>query len=132
MIELKKLLENLSKSSYSDDTEKYKLSKEEKRKLYESVKAYNTFRENLKLNKAYESIKKINEIIQLAEKYALNESQEWMESKMIQDDFKGLNKLSEAMCKEINKLQESERTVEMLYERIGVQLERYFEIDDIK
>lgn len=128
MIELKQILENLSKSSYQEE-QKYKLSKEEKRSLYESVKAYNSFRENLKLNKAYESIKKIYEIINLAEKYALDESKEWMESKMIQDDFKGLNKLAESMSKEINKLQESEKTLEMLYERIGVQLERYFEID---
>ena len=119
-IKLKTLLENFSaKGGNGPDAP---LTREEKRKLHESVKSYNSLRESLKLNSAYESISKITETITLAERYALKESTEWMEAKMIQDDFKNIKKLAEAMSKEIQTLQESEKKVEMLYERVGVQL----------
>jgi hypothetical protein len=126
-IKLKKLLENFSANG--GNSQDAALTREEKRKLHESVKNYNSLRESLKLNHAYESISKITETITLAERYALKESTEWMEAKMIQDDFKNIKKLAEAMSKEIQTLQEAEKKVEMLYERVGVQLERYFKID---
>lgn len=126
-IKLKKLLENFSATGNNGPDAP--LTREEKRKLHESVKSYNSLRESLKLNSAYESISKIAETISLAERYALKESTEWMEAKMIQDDFKNIKKLAEAMSKEIKTLQEAEKKVEMLYERVGVQLERYFKID---
>lgn len=126
-IKLKKLLENFSANGGNGPDAP--LTREEKRKLHESVKSYNSLRESLKLNSAYESISRITETITLAERYALKESNEWMEAKMIQDDFKNIKKLAEAMSKEIKTLQEAEKKVEMLYERVGVQLERYFKID---
>lgn len=119
------LLENLSVES-----ETPKLSREQKIKIRETFRKYNVYSESLKFNKLYESIKEISESLELAEKYAMNESKEWMESKMIQEDFKEMAKHSSIMMKEAEKLKESEKIIEKCYKRIGTTLQEYFKIEN--
>ena len=125
MVKLKHLVENSTEKSYNS------LSTDEKKALYETMKSFNLFRESLKSNKLYEAVTKIAESIDLAERYTISESDDWMESKMIQTDMKEMKKMSEGMLKEVEKVKEIEKQLHLMYEQIGMKLERYFHIDDI-
>lgn len=122
MIKLKHLVENATEQAYAP------LTREEKKKLYETVKAYNEYRDNLKFSNVYQAVSKINEAIHLAERYALKECGDWMEAKMVERDIKEIKRHASEMMKEAEKLKSVEKTLEMLYEEAGIKLEKYFEI----
>ena len=122
MIKLKHLVENATEQAYTP------LTREEKKKLYETVKAYNEYRDNLKFSNVYQAVSKINEAVHLAERYALKECGDWMEAKMVERDIKEIKRHATEMMKEAEKLKSVEKTLEMLYEEAGIKLEKYFEI----
>lgn len=124
MIKLKHLVENATEQAYTP------LTREEKKKLYETIKGYNEYRENLKFNDVYQAVSKINEAIHLAERYALKECGDWMEAKMVERDIKEIKRCASDMMKEAEKLKSVEKSLEMLYEEAGIKLEKYFEIAD--
>ena len=125
LIKLKNLIENLQQESV-----KSSLTVEEKKRMYETIKNYNQYRKSLKAESVYSVIDKINDAIELAEVYALNESSDWMEAKMIKDDIREMKKISGNLYKESQKIKEVEKQIELLYEQLGMKLERYFEIKD--
>lgn len=125
LIKLKNLIENLQQESV-----KSSLTVEEKKRMYETIKNYNQYRKSLKAESLYSVIDKINDAIELAEVYALNESSDWMEAKMIKDDIREMKKISGNLYKESQKIKEVEKQIEILYEQLGMKLERYFEIKD--
>lgn len=63
MIKLRHLVENSTETSYVP------LTKEEKVKLRETVKAYNEYRKSLKAESVYSTASKIMEAVNLAERY---------------------------------------------------------------
>jgi len=124
MIKLKHLVENATEQAYTP------LTREEKKKLYETIKAYNEYRDNLKFSDVYQAVSKINEAIHLAERYALKECGDWMEAKMVERDMKEIKRDTAKMYEEAQKMKAIEKQLEMLYEEVGRRLERYFEISD--
>ena len=124
MIKLKHLVENSTEVAYSA------LTKEEKKKLYETIKAYNEYRGSLKASSIYETATKIMEAVNLAERYAIKECNEWMEAKMVERDMKEIKRDAAKMYEEAQKMKAIEKQLEMLYEQVGMRLERYFEIAD--
>lgn len=124
MIKLKHLVENATETAYAP------LSKEEKIRLRETIKAYNDYRKNLKAECVYETANKIMDAVNLAERYALKECREWMEAKMVERDMKEVKKMASKLYEEAHKIKSVEQQLEMLYEEIGLKLERYFEIAD--
>jgi hypothetical protein len=124
MIKLKHLVENSTETAYAP------LSKEEKIKLRETIKSYNEYRNNLKASVVYETANKIMEAVNLAERYAIKECNEWMEAKMVERDMKEVKKMAQKLYEEAHKIKSVEQQLEMLYEEIGLKLERYFEIAD--
>ena len=124
MIKLKHLVENSTETAYAP------LSKEEKIKLRETIKSYNEYRNNLKASVVYETANKIMEAVNLAERYAIKECNEWMEAKMVERDMKDIKKMAQKLYEEAHKIKSVEQQLEMLYEEIGLKLERYFEIAD--
>lgn len=124
MIKLKHLVENSTETAYVP------LTKEEKVKLRETIKAYNEYRKSLKADCVYETATKIAEAINLAERYAIKECGEWMEAKMVERDMKEIKKMALKLQEESQKMKAVEKQLEMLYEEIGLKLERYFEIAD--
>lgn len=123
-MKLKHLLENSTEHAYTP------LTVYEKKKMYETIKSYNEYRNSLKAESVYETANKIMEAVNLAERYALKECGDWMEAKMVQRDMKEIKKDAAKLYEESNKIKEIERQLEMLYEQIGHRLERYFEIAD--
>jgi DNA-binding transcriptional regulator GbsR (MarR family) len=119
-------VENSTETAYT------RLSVDEKKKLYETVKAYNEYRTSLKSDNVYETTDKIIEAINLAERYVISECNEWMEAKMVQQDMKDIKKKAVGMYAEVQKIKAIEKQLEMLYEEVGVRLDRYFEITNPK
>ena len=70
------------------------------------------------------------EAVNLAERYALKECNEWMEAKMVERDMKEIKRDAAKMYEEAQKMKAIEKQLEMLYEEVGRRLERYFEIAD--
>ena len=106
------------------------LTQEEKKHLYETIRDFNSFRSHLKANKVYETAQKIMHVINLAERYSLKESGDWMESKMISRDMKEIKRDAAKLYEEAQKIKEIEKNIDMLYEQIGSRLDRYYEIND--
>ena len=104
------------------------LSIDDKKLLIGTISDYNSFREGLKANSMRECAYKINKAINLAERYITSECNEWMQADRAKRDIKEIKKLSEKMIAEINKVKSIEEDVEMLYEDIGMRLDRYFDI----
>ena len=52
-----------------------------------------------------------------------------MQAEMAKKDIKEIKKMSEKMLSEVGKLKAIESAVEMLYEDIGMRLNRYFDIN---
>ena len=127
MIKLKNLIESIE-----DVSNKSSLTKEEKMGMYEAICNYNEYRNSLKANSLHETVNTIKHAVELAESYTLTENHDWMESRMIKDDMKEMNKISENLCKESEKIKDIEKQMELFYEQLGLKLERYFEIKDIK
>lgn len=124
MIKLKHLVENSTETAYAP------LSKEEKVRLRETIKGYNGYRKGLKADGVYETANKIMDAVNLAERYSLKECREWMEAKMVERDMKEVKKMASKLYEEAHKFKTVEQELEMLYEEIGLKLERYFEIAD--
>lgn len=123
-MKLKHLLENSTEHAYTP------LTVYEKKNMVETIKSYNQYRKGLKADNVYTTAQKIMEAVNLAERYALKESTEWMEAKMIERDMKEIKRDAAKMYEEALKIKAIEKQVEMLYEEVGRRLERYFEIAD--
>jgi hypothetical protein len=94
------------------------------------IKSYNEYRKGLKADSVYETAQKIMEAVNLAERYAIKECNEWMEAKMVERDMKEIKRDAAKMYEEAQKMKAIEQQLEMLYEQVGMRLERYFEIAD--
>ena len=123
-MKLKHLLENSTESTYAA------LTKEEKSKMVGVIKSYNEYRKGLKADSVYETAQKIMDAVNLAERYAIKECNEWMEAKMVERDMKEIKRDAAKMYEEAQKMKVIEKQLEMLYEQVGMRLERYFEISD--
>jgi hypothetical protein len=122
MIKLKHLVENSTEIAYTP------LTVYEKKNMVETIKSYNEYRKGLKADNVYATAQKIMEAVNLAERYALKECGDWMEAKMVERDMKEIKKMATKLYEEAQKIKSTEKQLEMLYEEIGMKLERYFEI----
>lgn len=138
MIKLQHLIEgetnlNVSKNLKNDSEEPIRqLSKEEKKTLIQTIEDYNTYRKLLKGQTIYDTITKITEAISLVERYVVGNSDEWMQAEMAKRDIKEITRLADKLDDEATKLQAIEKNIELIYEDIGIKLDRYFEIKDIE
>ena len=123
-MKLKHLLENSTEHAYTP------LTVYEKKNMVETIKSYNEYRKGLKADNVYETAHKIMEAVNLAERYAIKECNEWMEAKMVERDMKEIKRDAAKMYEEAQKMKAIEKQLEMLYEEVGRRLERYFEIAD--
>ncbi len=123
-MKLKHLLENSTEHAYTP------LTVYEKKNMVETIKSYNEYRKGLKADSVYETAHKIMEAVNLAERYAIKECNEWMEAKMVERDMKEIKRDAAKMYEEAQKMKAIEQQLEMLYEQVGMRLERYFEIAD--
>ena len=96
-MKLKHLLENSTEHAYTP------LTVYEKKNMVETIKSYNEYRKGLKADSVYETAHKIMEAVNLAERYAIKECNEWMEAKMVERDMKEIKRDVDSTLKDINR-----------------------------
>jgi len=132
---LKRIVENMDKipNNGKFDDELKKLTPEEKKKLMEMVAKYNEYGNVLRCEQALmETAKTLEEIARMAETYAVTESSDWFQSKVVERDFKQVRGIAgdfKKLTKEcFGKLQQ----LNALYEDMGHVLGRYYEISTMQ
>jgi hypothetical protein len=132
-MKLKMILENMDKmpSTLKGFNDTPKLSPEEKKKLMEMVRNYNSLGEKLRMeNSLIETATSLAEISRLAEIYACNESNDWFATEVVKGDFKRAKGISESFQKLAKECHGKVQQLNALYEDMGKVLERYYEIAD--
>lgn len=128
---LKRILENLdsipSNGKFGDEVKK--LSPQEKKRLMELVSQFNEYGKVLRCETALmETAKTLDEITKLAEAYAMTESSDFFQGRVVERDFKqvkGITKDFKKLAQEcFGKIQQ----LNALYEDMGHVLGRYYEI----
>lgn len=118
-MKLKQIKENLDQ----------KVELNEKAAFLEQVSKFNEYgRAVYRTQGLQEAAEAINNLVEKAERIALQESDEWFDEVTVKRNMKGLrsnNEQFQRTLKEVGKLQQR---LESLYEEIGSGLSRYYEI----
>lgn len=128
---LKRIVENLDKipnnGKFGDEVQK--LSTEEKKKLMDMVSKYNEYGSVLRCEQALmETSKTLQDIAAMAERYAMTESSDWFQSKVVERDFKQARGISQNFNKLAKECYGKIQQLSALYEDMGHVLGRYYEI----
>lgn len=130
---LKQIVENINAiPSNGKFDESPKLTAQQKKRLMELVSKYNEYGAALQCGQALmETAKAMDEIAQLAETYALTESEDWMQGDTVKRDYKQLKQI----CKEYKNLTKEcfggIQRMAALYEDSAHILERYYKIESM-
>lgn len=121
-MKLKQIKENLDR----------KVELNEKAAFLQEVSKFNEYgRAIYRTQGLQEAAEAINNLVEKAERIALQESDEWFDEVTVKRNMKGLrsnNEQFQRTLKEVGKLQQR---LESLYEEIGSGLSRYYEIKTI-
>lgn len=135
MIQLKQIAENLNLgktvSEDSSGNSTVKLDGAQKKKLAEMVSMYNEYGKHVYRETSLVDVAgKLNEIADLAEKYALSECNEWIEANTVKRNMTELRKYNQSFAKLAQEVHRGQQELEALYEDAGRVLNRYFDIHD--
>jgi len=128
---LKRIVESLdqipSNGKFSD--EQQKLSSQDKKKLMELVSKFNEYGKVLRCETALmETAKTLDEIGRMAEQYAMTESSDFMQSAIVERDFKQVKGITKEFKKLAQECYGGIQRMNALYEDMGHVLQRYYEI----
>ena len=71
---------------------------------------------------------RISELVEKAEKIALQETEEWFDEVTIKRNMKELNSNNKEFGKTVSEINKLQQRLESLYEEMGNNLSRYYEI----
>jgi hypothetical protein len=131
---LKKILENLDKipsnGKFADENDK--LSPQEKKRLMELVSKFNEYGKVLRCEQALlETSKTLSEISNMAKKYAMTESSDFLQREVVQRDFKQVEGITKDFTKLSRECYGKIQQLNALYEDMGHVLGRYYEINNL-
>jgi hypothetical protein len=135
-IKLATIVENLDKmptkvSQYLGD-DQLKLTKEEKQKLISMVGNYNEYGKHFDVaENIISTAKDLEEIVRLAETYAINESADWFQTEIIRKDFKDLRTRSKDFSKLAKETYSKMKQLESLFQDSANVLQKYYQINDL-
>lgn len=132
---LKSIVENLDKipnnGKFADDVKK--LSPQEKKKLMEMVSKFNEYGSVLRCEQALmETAKTLEEIANMAETYAVTESSDWFQGRVVERDFKQVRGIANDFKKLTKECYGKMQQLNALYEDMGHVLGRYYEISTMQ
>lgn len=129
---LKRIVENLDQiprngKGYGDDTQK--LSSQDKKKLMELVSKFNDYGKVLRCEHALmETAKTLDEIARMAKTYAMTESSDFFQGKVVERDFKQVDGITKDFKRLAQECYGKITQLNALYEDMGHVLSRYYEI----
>jgi len=118
-MKLKQIKENLDQ----------KVELNEKAAFLEQVSKFNEYgRAVYRTQGLQEAAEAINNLVEKAERIALQESDEWFDEVTVKRNMKGLRSNNEQFQRTLREVAKLQQRLESLYEEIGSGLSRYYEI----
>tara|TARA_R110000796_G_scaffold116754_1_gene229411 strand:+ start:242 stop:628 length:387 start_codon:yes stop_codon:yes gene_type:complete len=106
-----------------------KMNLSEKAQVLEQIKGYQSLGEVIYRSEGLkEASQKLSEIIENAERVALQETEEWFDEVTVKRNMKELVNNNKEFGKTVQEITKLQQRVESLYEEIGNNLSRYYEI----
>ena len=106
-----------------------KMNLSEKTQVLEQIKGYQSLGEVIYRSEGLkEASQKLSEIIENAERVALQETEEWFDEVTVKRNMKELVNNNKEFGKTVQEITKLQQRVESLYEEIGNNLSRYYEI----
>ena len=118
-MKLKQIKENLDR----------KVELNEKAAFLQEVSKFNEYgRAVYRTQGLQEAAEAINNLVEKAERIALQESDEWFDEVTVKRNMKGLRSNNEQFQRTLKEVAKLQQRLESLYEEIGSGLSRYYEI----
>jgi hypothetical protein len=130
---LKRIVENLDSIPTNGKIDQpKKLSKEEKKQLMNLVSKFNEYGKVLRCEHALiETAKTLDSIAQMAETYAMTESSDFFQGRVVERDFKQVKGITKDFKKIAQECYGKIQQLNALYEDMGHVLGRYYEIQSL-
>ena len=123
----KNILKQLSEAISNTGASKMRLN--EKAQVLEEIKEYGTFEEVIYRSEGLkEAANRISEIVEKAEQVALQETEEWFDEVTVKRNMKELNNNNKEFTKTVSEIGKLQQRLESLYEEMGNNLSRYYEV----
>jgi hypothetical protein len=138
MIKLKQIAEGIvspqnpsvKNEEFQTSTSDKRLSVEQKKKLANMVAQFNEYGKAIYRERDISEVAaNLQEIVELAEAYALNECSDFIEESTVKRNMMELRKYNESFNKIAKESKTRQHQMEALYEDMGRVLERYFDIN---
>ena len=120
------ILNQLTEAISNTDGVKMKLN--EKAQVLEEIKEYGDFEEAYRSEGLKEAAGRISEIVEKAERVALQETEEWFDEVTVKRNMKELNNNNKEFTKTVAEVSKLQQRLESLYEEMGNNLSRYYEV----
>ena len=111
----------------NESSEKMRLS--EKAQVLEELKEYSALGEVIYRSEGLkEAATRVSELVEKAEKVALQETEEWFDEVTVKRNMKELANNNKEFTKTVSEIGKLQQRLESLYEEMGNNLSRYYEI----
>jgi hypothetical protein len=127
--EILKQLSEAIDNSRAEGSAKLRLS--EKAQVLEELKEYSTLGEVIYRSEGLkEAANRISELVEKAERVALQETEEWFDEVTVKRNMKELANNNKEFTKTVSEIGKLQQRLESLYEEMGNNLSRYYEISN--
>lgn len=125
---LKQLSEAIDNSRAEGST---KLRLSEKAQVLQELKEYSALGEVIYRSEGLkEAASRISELVEKAERVALQETEEWFDEVTVKRNMKELANNNKEFTKTVSEISKLQQRLESLYEEMGNNLSRYYEISN--
>jgi len=127
--EILKQLSEAIDSSRAEGSAKLRLS--EKAQVLQELKEYSALGEVIYRSEGLkEAASRISELVEKAERVALQETEEWFDEVTVKRNMKELANNNKEFTKTVSEISKLQQRLESLYEEMGNNLSRYYEISN--
>ena len=125
------LLRNLLNEKYLGETEKPKMTKEEKKAFLEAVSQYHKLGEMVyRNNQLSELSETLSNIVTTAENLTMQESEHWFDNVTVSRHMKQLQEAFKVFEKTAGEMSGMQQRLEAAYEDIGTVLNKYYKVNE--
>ena len=108
-----------------------KMNLSEKAQVLQELKEYSSLGEVIyRSDGLREAASRINELVEKAERIALQETEEWFDEVTVKRNMKELTSNNKEFSKTVSEVTKLQQRLESLYEEMGNNLSRYYEISN--
>ena len=125
------LLRSILNEKYLGETEKPKMTKEEKKAFLEAVSQYHKLGEMVyRNNQLSELSETLNNIVSTAENLTMQESEHWFDNVTVSRHMKQIQEAYKVFEKTAGEMSGMQQRLEAAYEDIGTVLNKYYNVNN--